>query len=254
MVLCLQFHGTLQQFILLHLVQIVIQCCIMLNTTLCFRLGGWGCAGLIALMLIGCSTSSAALREVRWDALEDVGNLGRVSSIEVSPFDSGKIVAGGDVLGAGITDDGGVTWQQTIGFTNYEDNDITFHPTDPNIIWIGTLGGAYKSTDGGKTWIVKRDGMPPASTATITAPIERVIFDPNNSNTLLAVAGNHRHMNYGKKGITAYGGVWKSIDGGDHWNQIATIDDPRQQLKEEYDPESGGHWRQYPSVGDAGVN
>ena len=161
---------------------------------------------------MGCSTN-------------DVGNLGRVAAIEVSPFDARTIIAGGDVLGAGITRDGGATWQQTLGFANYQDNDITFHPTDPNIIWIGTLGGPYKSTDGGKHWIVKRDGMPSVSTTTITAPVERVIFDPNNVSTLLAVAGNHRHMGYGKNGITRWGAVWKSTDGGEHWKQITTIDD-----------------------------
>lgn len=148
-----------------------------------------------------------------------------MSAIEVSPFDSRTIVAGGDVLGVGVTHDGGATWQQTFGFLNYQDNDITFDPTDPNTIWIGTLGGPYKSTDGGRHWMLKRDGMPPIGQITITAPVERVIFDPNNASTLLAVAGNHRHMGYGKAGITQWGAVWKSTDGGDHWKHIATIHD-----------------------------
>ena len=50
------------------------------------------------------------------------------------------------------------TWQQTLGFLNYQDNDITFHPADPNTIWIGTLGGPYKSTDGGIHWTLKAAG------------------------------------------------------------------------------------------------
>jgi hypothetical protein len=170
---------------------------------------------MAALVLVQGVAISFARPPVRWDSLDDVGNLGRVSAIEVSPFDPRTIIAGGDVLGAGVTHDGGVTWQQTFGFANYQDNDITFHPTDPNIIWIGTLGGPYKSTDGGRNWIAKRDGMPPVSKITITAPIERVVFDPNDAATLLAVAGNHRHMGYGKTGITRWGGVWKSTDGGD---------------------------------------
>jgi photosystem II stability/assembly factor-like uncharacterized protein len=193
----------------------------MLNTTLCQRvclagIGLWGLSGI--------HTTAFAKGAIRWDALDDVGNLGRVASVEVSPFDSRKIIAGGDVLGAGLTDDGGATWQQTIGFFNSQDNDITFHPANPNIVWMGTLGGPYESTDGGKTWVLKREGMPALSKTTITVPIERVIFDPHDVNTLLAVAGNHRHMGYGKPDVTEWGGVWKSTDGGEHWKKISTID------------------------------
>ena len=182
--------------------------------------------GLVAVLFLALTSAAGfAHPPVRWDALDDVGSLGRVSAIEVSPFDAKTIVAGGDVLGAGVTHDGGATWQQTIGFLNYQDNDITFHPADRNTIWIGTLGGPYKSIDGGIHWTLKREGMPPISKVTITAPIERVIFDPNDSKTLLAVAGNHRHMGYGKVGVTRWGGVWKSTDSGEHWKQISTIDD-----------------------------
>src|SRR5579862_2156311 len=100
--------------------------------------------GIVVIAFIARAAAfSFAHPPIRWDSLNDVGNLGRVSAIEVSPFDSRTIVAGGDVLGAGVTHDGGAAWQQTFGFQNYQDNDITFHPTDPKTIWIGTLGGPY---------------------------------------------------------------------------------------------------------------
>jgi photosystem II stability/assembly factor-like uncharacterized protein len=194
----------------------------MRNTTLCQN---WGFARffLCGCLFFGLAATARGHFQPRWDALNDVGNLGRVSSIEVSPFDPRKIIAGGDVLGVGLTNDGGHTWLQTYGFANYQDDDVTFHPTDPNIVWIGTLGGPYKSTDGGRNWMLQREGMPPIGSGPITAPIERVIFDPANSNTLLAFAGNHRHMGYGRRGITHWGGVWKSTDGGDHWTLLTTI-------------------------------
>src|SRR5437588_5878831 len=128
---------------------------------------------LLAASLLVQAGACLARPPVRWDALHDVGNLGRVEAVEVSPFDARTIVAGGDVLGAGVTHDGGATWQQTLGFLNYQDNDITFHPSDPDTLWVGTLGGPYKSTDGGSHWALQRNGMPPLSTETISAPIQR---------------------------------------------------------------------------------
>src|SRR5579871_6811675 len=117
--------------------------------------------GIGIAVILFVAAASFAHPPVRWDSLNDVGNLGRVEAVEVSPFDSRTIVAAGDVLGAGVTHDGGATWEQTLGFLNYQDNDITFHPTDPNTIWIGTLGGPYRSMDGGSHWTLKREGMPP---------------------------------------------------------------------------------------------
>jgi photosystem II stability/assembly factor-like uncharacterized protein len=194
----------------------------MPNTTLWQRI--CLCGALLG-GLAGINNRVIAATGVRWDSLEDIGNLGRVSGVEVSPFDPHTIIAAGDVLGVGVTHDGGSTWLQPIGIFNSQDNDITFHPTNPNIVWAGTLGGPYESFDGGKNWTLKREGMPPISKVTISVPIERVIFDPHDENTLVAVAGNHRHMGYGKVGITLWGSVWKSTDGGEHWKKIATIDD-----------------------------
>lgn len=85
--------------------------------------------------------------------------------------------------------------------------------------------GHTKALDGGKAWRLKRKGMPPMSDNTLTAPIQKVLFDPNDSNTLLAIAGNHRHMGYGAVGTTCWGGVWKSTDAGETWTKLTTIDD-----------------------------
>jgi len=45
--------------------------------------------------------------------------------------------------------------------------------------------------------------------STITAPIQKVLFDPNAPpKTLLAVGVNHRQMGFGFKGTTCWGAVW----------------------------------------------
>ncbi|HWW03220.1 MAG TPA: carbohydrate-binding protein [Candidatus Acidoferrum sp.] len=172
------------------------------------------------------STRAEARLNPRWDALNEPGNMGRVEAVAVSPYNPNVILAGGDILGVGLSTNGGVSWEQTIGITQCSEiNDFTFDPSRSNIVWVGTLSGPYRSTDGGKTWTLKRAGMPPMSRTTITAPIQKVLFDPNDSNTLLAIAGNHRHMGYGVNGTTCWGGVWKSTDAGENWTRLTTIDD-----------------------------
>jgi hypothetical protein len=75
--------------------------------------------GTLAVFFLTRSVASSFARPpVRWDPLNDPGNLGRVEAVEISPFDSRTIVAGGDILGAGVTHDGGTTWQQALGFRN----------------------------------------------------------------------------------------------------------------------------------------
>ena len=183
-------------------------------------------AGLAGLLLGLTSGIAPAQLNPRWDALNDPGNMGRVSQVAISPYDSKVILAAGDVLGVGLSTNGGATWEQTLGLTACSEiNDFSFHPSDPLIVWAGTLSGPYQSTDGGKTWTLKRAGMPPLSRSTITAPIQKVLFDPNVPKTLLAVGGNHRQMGFGVKGTTCWGAVWRSVDGGETWTKLTTIDD-----------------------------
>lgn len=181
-----------------------------------------------SILLLGTLLALPAAAELnsRWDPLNELGNLGRLEAAEVSPHDSRVLLVGGDVLGGCLSTNAGVTWEQCLGINECSElNDFTFHPTNPRIVWLGTLSGPYQSTDGGRNWTLKRNGMPPLSSTGLTAPIQKVLFDPNNSNTLLAIGGNHRHMGYGANGVTAWGGVWKSRDGGEHWTRLGTIDD-----------------------------
>ena len=183
-------------------------------------------AMLCMISSLGQSTSAKAPLHPRWDTLNEPGNMGRVEAVAISPYNLNLILAGGDVLGVGITTNGGVWWEQTIGITDCSEiNDFTFDPIRSNVVWVGTLSGPYKSRDGGRTWTLKRAGMPPMSRVTLTAPIQKVLYDPKQPDTLLAFGGNHRHMGYGKIGTTGWGAVWKSTDAGETWSRLTTIDD-----------------------------
>src|ERR1700722_9620339 len=128
------------------------------------RPGGrfWVQLGALWLLMAGLIPGVSPASAPRWDPLYDPGAGGWMVSIEVSPFDSQKLVLGGDILGVGTSENAGQTWQPSMGLVaGWEMGDATFHPTDPNVVWIGSLSGPYKSTDGGKNWTLKRNGFPP---------------------------------------------------------------------------------------------
>src|SRR3972149_924650 len=58
-------------------------------------------------------------KEVRlqWEALYEPGSGGWISSVAVSPHDPKRVLVGGDMLGVGLSEDGGDSWQSTFGFS-----------------------------------------------------------------------------------------------------------------------------------------
>lgn len=85
-------------------------------------------------------------------------------------------------------------------------NCITFHPTNPNIIWVGApAGGLWKTADGGLTWNTNTDNLP-------TLGVNAIAIDPSNTNIIYIGTGDQ------DAGDTYGVGVLKSIDGGATWN------------------------------------
>jgi photosystem II stability/assembly factor-like uncharacterized protein len=182
------------------------------------------CSGLLLFFL--CFIFNQDLLAQTWKPLLEPGVGGWSSGIGISPHSSNKIVVCGDVLGLSVTNDGGKTWLQTSGFTTWEMSAPTFHPTNKKIIWVGSMSGPYKSMDAGITWVSRRNGMPPVSGIDYSCPIEKVLYNPANPKVLLAFGGS----NHGYNGTynnpndpTKWGGVWRSINGGETWKEFSQI-------------------------------
>lgn len=191
------------------------------------------CAAALAVLL-ACLAPTAAAQvvpaptvesEIRWQPLYEPGVGGRVTDVEISPFDSNRVLVAGDMLGVGLSTDRGESWESTFGLAMWEMGAFTWHPTDGNVVWVGGVGGPYCSTDGGKHWMLRRDGMPEASGGRYTAPIELVLFDPADPShqTLLAFGGSRR--GWSAPDDSAWGAVWKSTNGGGRWSRLTTITD-----------------------------
>jgi photosystem II stability/assembly factor-like uncharacterized protein len=130
--------------------------------------------------------------------------------------------------GVHISYDNGLTWQQSnTGIQKFGGAAgdgipifcLTVDPHNPDIIWSATAGNGqiYKSTDGGKSWLLKDKGIIHEDNINIT--FRGITVDPRGSDIVYAMAELIRQGNTGPDSRTG-GEVYKSIDGGESWTRI----------------------------------
>lgn len=158
---------------------------------------------------------------IRWSPLCEPGSGGWLTSIAVSPHNPKHVLLGGDMLGIGLSADGGDSWRSTYGLPSWEIADFTFHPSNPRIVWVGTMSGPCLSEDGGRNWRLMRNGFPPTSDGHYSAPIQKVLVNPQNPQHLMAFGGSHRQWH--SPGQPLWGAVWESRNGGRVWQRIGTV-------------------------------
>ena len=182
------------------------------------------------LLLALLFSSATALAQV------DPGFIDHLDWRLVGPFRGGRVLAAAGVPGqpqhfyfgsvnGGVweSNDAGRTWQpifddQPVGSIGA----LAIAPSDPNVIYVGSGeadmrsdiaqgDGMYKSTDAGKTW--QKIGLEDSQ------QIGRIIVDPDDANRLYVAALGHAY------GPNQQRGVFRSIDGGAHWEKILGKDD-----------------------------
>lgn len=95
---------------------------------------------------------------------------------------------------------------------------------DSRILYAGTWGyGVYKTTDGGKSWIPVNNGLEGGEGIEDGLRIRKIIIHPIHSNILYAVLSRWAGMVGGEWKDLAKGGIFKSIDGGNNWEKIDTL-------------------------------
>jgi photosystem II stability/assembly factor-like uncharacterized protein len=112
-----------------------------------------------------------------------------------------------------ISENAGTTWNETMAGTTFKA--ITFHPNDPNIMWLGTFIGTesqteqlLKSTDGGQTW------LPNAITWTDETLdcINAIVYNPLNLDNIMVLEENEISI---------------TLDGGTSWtNYVYPVTNP----------------------------
>ncbi len=133
------------------------------------------------------------------------------------------IFAGAAAGGIFKSVDGGADWSAIFDDEGVQSiGALAIHPDNPDIIYVGTGEanasgdtyeglGIYRSINGGSSW--SNIGLPKSY------KIGRIVIDPLRPDTMyVAVAGRLFGMNPER-------GVYRSIDGGDNWEQMLYIDD-----------------------------
>jgi len=100
--------------------------------------------------------------------------------------------------------DGGETWVEInngLKTSLININCIAVHPSNPDIVYIGTWrDGVFKTTDGGQSWALRSNGL-------ASADVRSLAIDPQNPQVVYA-------------GLGEGAGIFKSTNGGELWGAI----------------------------------
>lgn len=87
-----------------------------------------------------------------WRPLTDQESSLSIQSTAVAPSD-GRIIYYGDAMGRVMrSDDRGATWARTSATDHGLINRIIVHPTEPQLLYVASERGLWRSRDGGATW------------------------------------------------------------------------------------------------------
>ncbi|WP_455637393.1 WD40/YVTN/BNR-like repeat-containing protein [Parabacteroides sp.] len=125
--------------------------------------------------------------------------------------------------GVCVSEDGGKTWKPTTEGMGMESpsTSIILDPSSPagnRTLYVCSYNkGVYKSTDDGKTWSLKNNGIKDN-----TCAFELTMA--KNGNLFLVISPTPMHKN-GEKGLDFFTGkVYKSVDGAENWTELKIND------------------------------
>lgn len=147
---------------------------------------------------------------------------GRIADLAVSPRDKSTWMVAAAYGGLWRTTNAGTTWTPIGGIATSSIGCVTFDPTNPLVVWVGTgennsqraVGwgdGVYKSVDGGRTFT--NVGLQASE------HIGRIAVDPRDGNVVYVAAQGPLWAPGGDRG------VYKTADGGKTWKQVLKVDE-----------------------------
>ncbi|HEX7939077.1 MAG TPA: hypothetical protein VF483_08785, partial [Gemmatimonadaceae bacterium] len=180
-------------------------------------------AAVLALPLSAQGPDSASLAALRWRTIGPANHQGRVVDVAGIPWPSRTFYVSSAGGGLWKTTNAGTTFRPVFESEHVSSGGmIAIAPTDTNTVYYGTGepnsrnsmspgNGAFKSTDGGKTWT--SIGLKE------TQHIGRIVVDPRNKDVVYVAALGHAW------GANKERGLYKTTDGGKTWTLAKFIND-----------------------------
>ena len=174
------------------------------------------CAG-VPLLATAQGLPSQLFSALRW-RLVGPFRAGRVVAVSGVPGSDGSFFFGGVDGGVWKTTDAGTVWQPTFDHEPVASiGALAVAPSDPKVMYVGTGesdirsdlasgDGMYRSDDGGATWT--HIGLDDSR------QISRILVNPTAARTLYVGVLGHAYGSNDERG------VYKSTDGGDHWQRV----------------------------------
>ena len=169
-----------------------------------------------------------------WENLTDgKSDISSVGAIAVAPSDPNVIYVGtGEsylredlTFGTGVyrSTDAGNSWTPLGLAETHQITDVVIDPRDPDRVFVSAIGhafgpnperGVFRTTDGGKNW--KKVLFIDDSTGA-----NDIAMDPSNPRILYASMYKFQRTPWSMLAGGGRSGIWKSVDGGDHWTEIS---------------------------------
>jgi photosystem II stability/assembly factor-like uncharacterized protein len=170
-----------------------------------------------------------------WSPVFDQQNIASIGAIAVAPSKPSVVYVGtgeADIrsqicFGDGVykSTDAGKTWKNVGLRDTRQIAKILVDPRNPDVVYVAALGhvygpnperGVFRSTNGGATWQKVLFTTPEVGAVDLA-------WDPANTKVMFATMWNGRRPPWSVyAAIEGPGsGLWKSVDGGGHWDQVA---------------------------------
>jgi len=160
------------------------------------------------------------------------GNIGDIAIFQPNPdiiwVGTGESCTRNSVgWGDGVykSTDGGATFTNVGLRDTHHIGEVLTHPTDPDIAYVAAQGhlwghtgerGVFKTTDGGQSWSKLAGGLPDDNRTGATD----LQMDPRDPDVLYAALWQRLRQPHRFDSGGPNGGIFKSTDGGDSWQQL----------------------------------